>query len=218
MIKKLFLGVWVLGALACNSLASFTKPAATLTFAPDATVDISNEVLEETRVVIQSRFDNALSDTATARVENHQIIVEVSQADDIALATQLATEDGALVFFDSTQFWSEGDTVPKDVVPILTEADIDEATVISTTNGVAVGVKFTDEGKLKMATHSLASIGHYLVIARDGLVISSPLLNAPILEGEAVIQGRFTIETANNLVVQLNSGRLVLALNLVETK
>jgi preprotein translocase subunit SecD len=80
-----------------------------------------------------------------------------------------------------------------------------------------VGIAFTTAGAQKMADYSGKNIGHYLVIARDGVVISSPAIASAMTDGKAVIMGKFTLETASTLAAQLISGGLPFPLVVVET-
>jgi preprotein translocase subunit SecD len=47
-----------------------------------------------------------------------------------------------------------------------------------------------------------------LAIFLDGQLVSAPVVQEKISQGEAVISGDFTIETANQLAIQLNAGAL----------
>ena len=71
-----------------------------------------------------------------------------------------------------------------------------------------ISVALTSEGTQKLASYSQNNVGHYLLIIKDGLVISSPVINSPITAGQAVIQGSFSQESANALAAQLISKRL----------
>jgi len=52
----------------------------------------------------------------------------------------------------------------------------------------------------------------------DGKVISAPTIEDAITDGQGVISGSFTYETANNLAVQLRYGSLPIPLKVVETR
>ena len=49
-------------------------------------------------------------------------------------------------------------------------------------------------------------------------IISAPLINEPILGGTASIAGAFTVESANALAISLRSGRLPVALHVVDER
>jgi preprotein translocase subunit SecD len=60
--------------------------------------------------------------------------------------------------------------------------------------------------------------GQYLAIVLDKKVISSPVIKGPITDGEGVISGSFTQESANTLAVQLRSGALPIPVKVVESR
>jgi preprotein translocase subunit SecD len=55
-------------------------------------------------------------------------------------------------------------------------------------------------------------------IILDDVVLSAPNINEPILGGSAQISGNFTVESANDLAVQLRSGKLPVELKVVEER
>ncbi len=61
----------------------------------------------------------------------------------------------------------------------------------------------------------LASI---LGIVLDNKVISAPVINTAITEGQAVIQGSFTLDTANALAIQLRYGSLPVPFVVAESR
>ncbi|TNC19579.1 protein translocase subunit SecD [Georgenia sp. 311] len=85
----------------------------------------------------------------------------------------------------------------------------------TTTNNWVVNIEFNREG-----TELFAEVSERLFaqqpplnqfgIVLDGLVISAPQMNSPILDGNAQISGNFTRESANTLANQLNFGSLPL--------
>ena len=52
----------------------------------------------------------------------------------------------------------------------------------------------------------------------DGVVLSAPNINEPILGGQAQISGNFTVDSANQLAIALRSGKLPVALKVVEER
>ena len=106
--------------------------------------------------------------------------------------------------------------MPSDVQVVLTDADIAQAEVVLSNSRWQVAVTLTPDGRTKIATYTQQNVGHYLVIARDGLVLSSPCVNQPILDGRAVITGQFDANSAHTLAVQLRGGRLPFPLIVVE--
>jgi preprotein translocase subunit SecD len=57
-----------------------------------------------------------------------------------------------------------------------------------------------------------------LAIVLDKKVVSTPVINTPITEGQGQIQGSFTLDTANTLAVQLRSGALPIPIKVVQSR
>lgn len=60
--------------------------------------------------------------------------------------------------------------------------------------------------------------GEMLAIFLDGIPIMTPVINDPILTGEAVITGSFSVEEARNLAIQLNAGALPVPIEVIEQR
>jgi len=72
----------------------------------------------------------------------------------------------------------------------------------------SVKLIFTEEGKKKFADITRENIGRRLAILLDGQILIAPNINSEIPSGEAYITGGFTLDTAKDLAVQINSGAL----------
>ncbi|MBU3958447.1 MAG: protein translocase subunit SecD, partial [Candidatus Omnitrophica bacterium] len=75
-------------------------------------------------------------------------------------------------------------------------------------NEPLVGVEFNPEGAKQFAEITVNNIGRRLAILLDGKVQSAPRIKEAIPSGQAVIQGRFTIEQAQDLAIVLRAGAL----------
>lgn len=78
----------------------------------------------------------------------------------------------------------------------------------STFNEPVVGLEFNAEGARKFAEITAQNVGRRLAIVLDGKVQSAPRIKEAIPSGEAVIQGRFTVEQAQDLAIVLRVGAL----------
>ena len=92
-------------------------------------------------------------------------------------------------------------------------------------NNWNVGIRFNERGGELFAalTKSLAGTGRSIGIFLDNAIISSPVVGAEFAQtgitgGAAVITGRFTLEQANDLAVQLRGGALPLPVEVVENR
>ena len=92
-------------------------------------------------------------------------------------------------------------------------------------NNWNVVLRFTSEGGQKFAelTKNLAGTGRSIGIFLDNKLLSAPTVSVEFAEtgitgGNAVIQGRFTPEQANDLAVQLRGGALPVSVEIVENR
>ncbi|AIE74075.1 MULTISPECIES: protein translocase subunit SecD [unclassified Synechocystis] len=92
-------------------------------------------------------------------------------------------------------------------------------------NAWEVALRFDEEGGQKFAelTQAVAGTGRSLGVFLDNDLISAPVVgvefaNTGITGGAAVITGNFTIDTANDLAVQLRGGSLPFPVEVVENR
>ena len=86
------------------------------------------------------------------------------------------------------------------------------------TNAPVVGITFNGQGGRKFAQVTQANVNRPFAIIVDNVVISAPNINEPILGGRASISGGFTTESANQLAIALRSGKLPVALKVIEER
>lgn len=79
-----------------------------------------------------------------------------------------------------------------------------------------VDITFDGQGGRKFARVTQENVGKPFAIILDNVVISAPNINEPILGGRAQISGNFTVDSANQLAIQLRSGKLPVALKVIE--
>lgn len=86
------------------------------------------------------------------------------------------------------------------------------------TNLPAVSIRFNASGGRKFGKVTSENVDRPFAIILDGQVLSAPNINEPILGGTAQISGSFTVESANQLAIALRSGKLPVALKVVEER
>jgi protein-export membrane protein SecD len=96
------------------------------------------------------------------------------------------------------------------------------------TNEPIISFRFNQSGARKFGKFTQENVGAPFAIVldngklpdgtRDVKVISAPVIREPILGGSGQISGNFTVETANNLAIQLRSGALPVNLTIVEER
>lgn len=82
----------------------------------------------------------------------------------------------------------------------------------------AVGFTFDSQGGRRFARVTQENVGKPFAIIVDGSVISAPNIRDAILGGRGIINGGFTVESANELAIALRSGKLPVALKVVEER
>jgi preprotein translocase subunit SecD len=77
---------------------------------------------------------------------------------------------------------------------------------------------FNTAGARRFARATQENVGKPFAIILDDKVLSAPNINEPILGGNAQITGNFTVQSAHDLAVSLQSGKLPVKLNPIEER
>ena len=102
---------------------------------------------------------------------------------------------------------------------ILTGADLKTAKQdYDENNQPAVSIGFNSKGARAFAETTQQNVGKPFAIILDGQVLSTPVIQTPILGGSAIINGSFTAQSAQALAISLQSGSLPIALKTVEER
>lgn len=102
----------------------------------------------------------------------------------------------------------------------MTGAALKTVTVVRDTTTGAYEISFvlkTDSAQL-FSDYTGSHTNQYLAIVLDKEVISVPVIKNQISDGQGVIQGNFTNDSANALAIQLRYGSLPVPLKIVETR
>ncbi len=86
------------------------------------------------------------------------------------------------------------------------------------TSEPVISFRFNQSGARKFGAFTKDNVGRPFAIVLDDKVISAPVIREAILGGTGQISGNFTVETANNLAIQLRSGALPTKLTIVEER
>ena len=79
-----------------------------------------------------------------------------------------------------------------------------------------IALEFDSEGAEIFAEITGRNVGERLAIILDNVVKSAPVIKTRIPEGKAVIEGRFSLEEANELRIILKSGALPIPFNIIQ--
>ncbi|MBI2607577.1 MAG: protein translocase subunit SecD [Candidatus Doudnabacteria bacterium] len=79
-----------------------------------------------------------------------------------------------------------------------------------------ISLQFNSEGTKKFAEITQRNVNKRVAIFLDGAILSAPVVQSAITNGEAVITGQFTVNEAKELVTRLNSGALPVPIKLIQ--
>jgi preprotein translocase subunit SecD len=95
---------------------------------------------------------------------------------------------------------------------------IDASQQFDENNQPAVSINFNTTGAKAFGRVTRENVGKPFAIILDDVVLSAPNIIEPILGGQARISGNYTVETANELAIQLRSGKLPVELKVIEER
>jgi preprotein translocase subunit SecD len=81
-----------------------------------------------------------------------------------------------------------------------------------------VTFRFDTVGGKRFGDTTADHVGERLAIVLDGKVISAPVIRSPILGGNGIISGSFTVQSADKLAIQLRAGALPAPLVVLEER
>jgi preprotein translocase subunit SecD len=144
-----------------------------------------------------------------------------TDSDQAAPALQL-TPTAAVTVTPLANATAQPGTVPAPQVyhTVMTGKDLDTVTVQTGSLPGAYQIAFTlkPSGATVFSDYTTKHVGQYLAIVLDKKVLSAPVIKNPITDGQGIIEGGFTSETANALAVQLRYGSLPVPVKVVESQ
>ena len=102
---------------------------------------------------------------------------------------------------------------------VMTGADLKTVGVTSDTSDPNPYITFelNDDGAKNFGEFTTNNVGKYLAIVLDKKVVSTPVINSPITDGKGIIQGQYTVDTANELATILRFGSLPVPLEVAQS-
>jgi preprotein translocase subunit SecD len=156
-----------------------------------------------------------------------RLIVELPGITDIEEAKKLIGQTPTLEFRLAKQDFNKiVETNPQATMdelfsePLLTGSYLSRAQVVfdPNTNQPLVSLKFNEEGRKIFANLTKTHTGEVLAIILDGGVLSAPVIEEEIPNGEAQIRGNFTADEAKSLVRNLNYGALPVPISFLNSE
>jgi preprotein translocase subunit SecD len=209
---------------------SFFTPKNSVIYEPNLPngIVVSQADLEQTAAILEQRWSALGYGPASTSftVSDGKIIAEIPAKVDSATIDQTKIT-GLVEFVDFDQnYFAPGTVVETDFaigspvtgteIPwhtIMTNQEFKSVSVaVGPTGNFQVMFTLTETGKEILADFTSENIGSYLGIILDKKVISCPVVNGAITEGQGVIDGSFTKETAQNLAAILSTQPLFIPL------
>ncbi len=187
------------------------------------------EAIESARNIIERRvnlFGVSEPSVQTTKVgDTHRIVVDIPGSEDMSKAIALIGQTARLEFTEEaspeTKFAKDTPDFMKVAVPTgLTGKHIKKATPQTDGSGrPAVGLTFNDEGAKLFAELTKRNVGHKIGIFVDGFPITNPpVVQQPILDGQGIITGSFSLDQVKQLSTAINSGALPVSIKLIEQR
>jgi preprotein translocase subunit SecD len=102
---------------------------------------------------------------------------------------------------------------------VMTGADLKTVGVTSSTNdpNPYIAFELTDQGGSVFKDFTTKNVGKYLAIVLDKKVVSTPVIQSAITDGKGIIQGKYTVDSANQLATILRFGSLPVPLEVAQS-
>ena len=151
--------------------------------------------------------------------DNYRLYVELPGVYDVDEALNVIGKTAKLDFrvVDNS---APDPTTPEYTQSGLTGSNLKKAQVAfdQNTGEAQVAIQFDDEGSRKFEEITRNNLNKPLAIFLDDQLITAPTVQTTILDGNAVISGSFTKDTAKQLAIQLNGGALPAPVTLEQQK
>lgn len=209
---------------------------------------IEAQAMQTARSIVENRVNGlGVTEAIVQQAGDRRIVVEIPGSQDPEEALATLKQTGLLEFVDfssvtpqeaftlvgtkiQTDFAQASTVQPTQTLTstqttrvfntVMTGAALKTVSVTSDqlTNEPQVAFTLTTEGAQTFKDFTTAHVSQVLAIVLDKEVISAPTIDEPITDGQGVIRGNFTVESANALAVQLRYGSLPIPLKVVESR
>ncbi len=181
-----------------------------------------SNALGVTEVVFQTAGERIIVGEFPGATDAEEVINPIRQVGQLEFvdtgSTSLAPGTEILTDFGLTDAPAETDGQIR-YNTLLTGGDLRSVSVVrGQLNEFEVAIEFNPDAGRIFEEWTTQNVGRYLTIVLDKKVISSPVIEQPILDGQGVIRGGFTADSANSLAVQLRYGSLPIPLNIEQIR
>lgn len=208
--------------------------------------NIKSKLLDNSIKVIRSRIDNAgTKEIIIQRSGIKNLLVQIPQTQDPVTIKRLLSKAAKLSFhlmdnnqpFSNTEYTyveedkmvlrnfesSQGSSQRSGYYKIYKAAALTgdmllDARLNTDNFKVAIAFRLNGMGTRNFAEVTTNNVGKPFAIVMDGKVLTAPVINEPILGGNGIISGNFTIEEAKEIANMLRSGALPAKLSIVDER
>lgn len=209
---------------------------------------VTAESMQTARTIVENRVNGlGVNEAVVQLAGDRRIVVELPGETDPERALETIKQTGLLEFVDfsalpvdqvinlvgtkiETDFATSSEPQPTTDITGTLSADVYhtvmtgaalktvQVTADQLSNEPQVAFELTPEGSQIFREYTERNIGKVLAIVLDKEIISAPTIRNAITDGQGVISGQFTLESANALAVQLRYGSLPIPLVIVESR
>ena len=205
MIKPTKLGLDLVGGSRLVLEAQTTENIAKIT--PD--------MMDSLQYAIENRV-NALgvSETIVQKTGEKRLLIEIPDIADPKQAREFLGETAELAFkkpageFNGSQMWADTGLTGNDVKRAMVSTD--------QVGHFTVSIEFNDKGAKKFGELTKQLVHQPMAIFFNGELKSAPVIQEPILGGNAQITGDFTAQEAKKMVDLINAGALPVPAKIIE--
>ncbi|MGI6678636.1 MAG: protein translocase subunit SecD [Dehalobacterium sp.] len=176
---------------------------------PDEGTEITDDDMVRLTAIMRQRVDEfGISEPIIQPEGKDRLIVELAGVDNPEEALDLLGRTAKLEFKDP------------DGQVVVSGADLKnaQAYINSTTGNAEISLEFSSEGSEKFAAATARLVGQPISIVLDDQVLQNPVVQEPILNGQASITGAFTFEEAAQNAALLRGGALPVNLETIEKR
>lgn len=174
---------------------------------------VTDDEMKAAISLLQGRLDwSGWTEAEVAKEGDKRIRVQIPGVADAEEAIQQIGQTAQLSFVDEAgNILLTGDMV-KDASKQVGAKDANSPSV------PYVALEFDEEGKQRFADATKNNIGKVIYIVMDEEIISAPVVQSAITNGQAMITGQFSGEEAEELASLIRAGSLPFNLNVIQMK
>jgi preprotein translocase subunit SecD len=211
-----------------------------ISLSEEAIRERQKQVVEQSIEIVRRRIDETgTREPSIQREGNNRIVVQLPGVSDPEYIKSLLGKTAKLAFQFVNDEISSADIVARRIPPgfdslpsaedpnrmevvsrrvILTGEMLTDAQATFQEGMPVVSFKFDGMGSKKFADATSTSVGKRFAIVLDNQVISAPVIREPILGGQGIISGSFTVQQAQDLALLLRAGALPAPLVVLEER